>query len=607
MNFLKTFAASLLAVIVGSVLSGVLMMFLLGGMMAASLGSGAKNMAFVTDGTVLSINVNQPIVDAPDVFGFPFMAMSGTEPSIKLIDMIDAIDRAAYDERIEGIYLYENGLPMTSSAHQEEVRTALVRFKDSGKWIVARSDVFSQSGYWLASVADKVFVNPAGTLEWKGVAAQVFFFKGLADKLGVDMQILRHGTFKSAVEPFMMDKMSEANREQTEKYVGSLWAVMLEQISESRGIETFDLQRYADQLAIVFPEDAVKYGLADGLMYSDQLNNYISALVDGTTEIDAESEVEYDAFEEGAPNYVSMVDYLYNKAGATKRYSKNRIGVIYINGEIMDGESARGTVGNVTVAQQLRQAGKDDGVKAVVVRVNSPGGSALASEAIWREIEVLKAKKPVIVSMGEYAASGGYYVACGADAIITDRTTLTGSIGVFGMLPNVQKAMRDKLGITIDEVKTARYADIGSPFRAMESAEKEYLLKNVERVYDTFVGRVAEGRNMPRDGVDAIGEGRVWLGEDALEIGLVDGFGGLKDAIVLAADRAGISEDYRVVEISGMMPELPLMMKMLFSTKIKVEVLGEELENVLAEYSAIKGLLKTKGVQARLPFVIVSN
>jgi protease-4 len=384
--------------------------------------------------------------------------------------------------------------------------------------------------------------------------------------------------------------MSPENRLQYEKLAGSIWGMMVDDVAAARGVTAGDLQTWADDLTIDSPQSAIERGLLDGVRYEDEVMTEIAALVGEGIE---------------KPEIVAIADYS-NQQTAANMSSKNKIAIIYAEGSIVSGSGSQGEVGSVSLVEKIKQARDDEGTVAVVLRINSPGGSALASEVMWRELELLKAEKPLIVSMGELAASGGYYIAAPADAIIADRSTLTGSIGVFGLYANVGDALKNKLGVTVDVVNTNRYSDIGSMYRTPAQAELDYLQKTIETVYSTFVGHVADGRNMTTEAVDNIGQGRVWTGVDALEICLIDGYGGLVDALALAADRVGVADDFRVWEVADELSPFDALMQG-FSISVRNWALGDELGRSFAHYEYLRNALDQNGVQARMPVVVEIN
>lgn len=595
-SFLKSFLAALLAFVVGSILCVVIFSMIFAGMAALF----TPKAPVVSSNSVLKIDLGSSIVDSPgSVFSNVDFFDMKVHNSLTLLDAITAIDAAAVDSKIKGIYISLDGEGSVGISNIEELRAAIERFKTSGKFVVAYDTVYGHAGYYLASVADKVVLNPEGVMQWTGLSASVMFYKGLLDKLGVEVDILRHGSFKSAIEPYVYDKMSPENRLQMTTYVNSLWGVLLSDISASRGISVEQMNSIADGLSIDSAEAARRLGFVDELWYSDQMINYLGALADGIDTANYDPQENY-----SAPEFISLGSYAMNVKMANRNSSRNRIAVIYADGQIIDGQSGNKDMGGDTVAALLAQARKDDGIKAVVLRVNSPGGSALASEIIWREMELLKKEKPVVVSMGGYAASGGYYISAPADVILADRTTLTGSIGVFGMMMSIEKTLKDKIGITVDVVETNAHSSMGNGFGLLSPEERAYFMRQIEATYNTFVGHVSDGRNMTTEAVDAIGQGRVWLGVDAMNIGLIDGHGGLWDAIALAVDRVGIEDDFRVVEITDNDSSL---ISILFglSASIKEAQVRDELGDLYIEYRNMKDMIrKGNTIQALMPYRI---
>lgn len=588
MKFFKIFLATLLAFVVGSLLSMIIFISIIASF--ASLSS--HSIVSVEKDSILEIDLSTVIKDQPETDPFAeinLMKMK-TTPSITILNAVRAIETAAHDDKIKGIYLTMNGISSIGLANAEEIRAAITKFKESGKFVLAYSTVYTQGAYYLASVADKVYIHPEGGVQWTGLSANVMFLKGLLAKLDIEPIVLRHGTFKSAVEPFIEEKMTAANRLQQSMLINSIWGVMLSDISSSRGIDSLELNKFASELTITTPEVAVEKGFFDSILYSDQVKQILCELTYADSEKDLKK--------------VSLTDYASYLKTNVKSISNNKIAIIYAVGDIVDGDSERGMMGGNTVAEQLAKVRRDDKVKAVVLRVNSPGGSALASDVVWREMMLLKSEKPVVVSMGTYAASGGYYVSCPADVILADRTTVTGSIGVFGLFFNAQSALKNKLGVTVDVVKTNPYADLGSMFHSASKAEKDYFMVYINKVYNTFVNHVGEGRNMTFEQVDNIGGGRVWSGVDAKQIGLVDGFGGIVDAINLAADRAGVADDYRVSEIK-VDGGFAAMLKQFSSAK--VSLLESELGSLYNDYKEIQSLVSSQGVQARMPYIMDIN
>ncbi len=483
---------------------------------------------------VLKLELKGEIKDIArkDVWNFNFREWL-EDKDLVLSQMVRAIEVAAKDENIKGIYI--RIYPFSASVAQlEELRKALQTFKKSGKWIYVYADNYFQGDYYLASVADKIILNPQGNLLWKGLASQISFFKKMLEKLDIQVQIFRHGKFKSAVEPFMLDKMSEENRQQMRGILNSVWSEILDKISASRGISKEKLHQLANELAIKDAEAALQNKLVDVLADEQNTEKMLQKLVN----------------EEDNKKF--LVNYHRYKEKANEKYddgNSNKIAVIYANGQIID--YIDGAEDDAIVPSKflklIKKVQDDQKIKAVVIRVNSPGGSAFASETIWQAIETLKKKKPVIVSFGEVAASGGYYISCGADYIFTDHNTITGSIGVFGMLPNIQNLMQKDLGIYTDTVKTNAYADFMSVQRPVQAREYEVIMHSVEKVYNTFLDRVSKGRKLDKSYVDNIGQGRVWSGADAVKLKLADEVGTLEDAIAFAAKKVHL-EKFDIVE-----------------------------------------------------------
>ena len=486
--------------------------------------------------SVLHLKFDQPISET-SYFQLEPTALKAVNV-MGLNDIVRSIDYAAEDDKIKGIYL-EPSFMSVGLGGLEEIHDALERFKKSEKFIVAYSEAYSQGGYYLASVADEIYVYPTGAMEWSGLSSEKMFFKQMLDKVGVEMQIIRgsNNKFKSAVEPYFLEKMSDANREQTEKYLFSFWDHWVAEISKARGVSVSDLNSFADNMTISSPAKAVENKLATAVKYQDEVEGILKEKLSLTEKDKLKS--------------VGLSDYMeYTK---TKLLVKNsgvkNIAIVYANGEIVSGKGTAEMIGSETTVQHLRKARNNDSIKAVVLRVNSPGGSALASDVIWREIELIKKSgKKVVVSMGDLAASGGYYISCNADRIFAQENTITGSIGVFGVVPNAQKLMNEKVGITFDRAKTNEHADLMSFTKPLTDEEYSVIQKEVDRIYDDFISRVAEGRGISKAMVDSIGQGRVWSGKDALSINLVDEIGGIEEAVAYAAELAKISNP-RVMDI----------------------------------------------------------
>ena len=548
----------------------------------------------VKEKSVLRIDFSDPVFDNPD---YTPLSLSGFSDLMNmqirgyaLIDVLKAIEAAETDDRIAGIYLNITPNARMGLATMQEIRNALSVFRRSGKFIVSHSDFYTQSSYYLSSVADRVSLNPQGDVTWRGMASGTLFYKGLLDKLEVQVEAVRHGSFKSAVEPFIMDQMSPENRQQIEMLLGSLWGTVVRDIADSRGIDSAALQSFATNLEIKDASYACQLGMVDTLMYGQQVDQMLGEWT-----------------EQEEPNYVSLRSYIDRILMEESNVSKNKIAVVYAEGQIVDGKSREGLVGGETLARQLAALKEDDEVKAVVLRVNSPGGSALASEVIWHEAEALRQEKPLIVSMGNMAASGGYYISVPADLILASPMTETGSIGVFGLMLNGEQGLKNKLGISVDVVKTNPSADMGMTVfgavgvRPLSQSEREYMQYGVEQVYKTFVGHVAEGRNLSVEEVDRIGGGHIWSGTDALGIGLIDGFGGLKEAISFAAERAGVSEDFRIVSPATDESRLTQIVKLL-SAEARAQMFRGETGEVYEMYDMLRNMLYSNSIQALTPY-----
>lgn len=589
MNFIKTFLAALLAFVLGSLailLFGMFILFAIAGSMERTV--------TVKEGSILRIDFSEVINDAPSsdpLAGFDFRTLQSTR-QLSLLKVLRTLEAAAADDRIEGIYLRMNGMGgVTGTALIEELREAIELFKQSGKFVVSYNETYSQGQYYLASAADRIYLQPEGGMDWSGLSTSLMFYKGLFDKLDLKAEVFRPTVckYKSAVEPYILDRMSEANREQMQALVDSMWGTIAEAVAASRGIDVEQLNEIADKLQVTLPEDALKYGFVDGLLYEDQMK-----------EVFAELGVEDDG--EGNYNFVSLGDYASMVGVDLDNLGADRVAVVYADGQIVDGEGYGDAVYGNSLAAELADVRRDEKVKAVVVRVNSPGGSALASDVIWREMELLRAEKPVVVSMGSYAASGGYYISCPADVIVADRLTLTGSIGVFGMFLNPIDALKNKLGITIDGVKSNTSAGMGS-IEPLTPAQRASIMRGVDKVYETFTQDVAAGRNLPIEKVLDIAGGRVWSGNDALGIGLIDAYGGLKTAIALAVDKAGLGEDFRVVEVTQQPSGLAAMLSTL-NVSVRKAFVRSELQELFGDYDRVQRLLRMQGVLMYSPYEV---
>jgi len=582
-SFFKYVLATVTGIIISSILLVVVGLVIIGAMVSSMT---ADKETVVADNSLLHIDLRHQITERtiPDPFEDLDVPGFTTTKSFGLNDILKGIEGAKDDNRIKGIYLDLSAVS-ASFATLQEIRDALLDFKTSGKFIVAYSEGYTQRAYYLASTADKVYVNPEGTIDFRGLASQTPFIKGTLDKLGVEMQVVKVGTFKSAVEPFILDRMSEANRQQVTSFLGSIYDHFVNQIGTSRGIPADSLRAIADNFLVKTADDAVTYGLADGKRYKDELLGELKDSLD----IDPDKDL----------NAVALTKY--KPSGQSNRTSvRDRIAVVYAVGDIVSGEGGDDMIGSERISRELRKVRRDDKVKGVVFRINSPGGSALASDVIWREVDLLRKEKPVIVSMGDVAASGGYYIAAAADSIFAQPNTITGSIGVFGVIPNMQGLMNEKLGITFDEVKTGKYADfLSNVDRPLTVDERNILQMEVNRIYDTFLQRVADGRHLSKEEVDSIGQGRVWSGQQAVDNGLVDRLGSLEDAIAAAARKAGL-EDYRLVTYPAI--KNPFESLLGGSTdRISTWFAQRELGDQYKYYEQVKSALRQRGIQARLP------
>nr|WP_276898161.1 signal peptide peptidase SppA [Pedobacter kyonggii] len=542
----------------------------------------------VSNNSVLFLNLDQAITERTPKNPFGNLPIVGGEEKdgIGLNDFLKAVQKAKTDNNIKCIYLNVSS-PNAGFATLREVRNALIDFKKSHKKIIAYSEVYTQGAYYLASVADKVYLNPEGALEFKGFSSELTFFKGTLEKVGVEMQVIRVGNYKSAVEPFILDKMSDYNRKQVTAYVGGLYNTFLTDIAQSRNIRKDSLYNIADNYKVQQPQDAVNFKMIDALKYKDQILEELKGLSGRTRGENIRS--------------VTINDYAKNNTDTGE--GKDKVAVIYANGEINGGEGSDNQIGSERISRAIRKARLDDNIKAVVLRVNSPGGSALASDVIWREIVLTKKEKPVIASFGDVAASGGYYIGCAADSIFVQPNTITGSIGVFGIIPNFQNLMTNKLGITFDGVKTGKYADIMATNRPMTAGERFIIQNELNRIYSGFVSRVADGRKKSKAYIDSIGGGHVWIGTDAVQIGLADRIGSFNDAIKAAAKKAKL-KNYKVVEYPDVIDPWKSLMDE-GTDRIKTYYTKRELGDNYMLYQQMKKVIASSGIQARMPFEAV--
>ena len=557
--------------------------------MIASMGS--SNTVAIKDNTILKLDLQKPIqeqaVDNPfDMFGDEFSQYY--QSGIGLDDILTCIKAAAKDSKIKGIYINTESIS-ASPATLKEIHDALVEFKESGKFIYAYADNYTQGAYYLASVADNVTMSATGLLQFRGMALQVMFYKGLIDKLDVDMQIIRHGKFKSAVEPYMMDKMSEANREQMTLLANTIWNTMVDDIAAERKLNKETLNQIADNMFFGTATKAVENKLIDKTCYKDEVAQDLKKLVGLAEDKDL--------------NITGLSEY--RKAVKAETYSaKDEIAVVYAVGQITGGKSGNDVMGSETMVKLIKDAYTSENVKAIVLRVNSPGGDGTASDIIWNEIEqAKKAGKVVVTSMGDYAASGGYYISCNSNYIIAQPNTLTGSIGVFGMVPSFQRALKNKLGVTIDGVTTNKHSDAGGALRPLNAEELEVYQNFIDEFYGIFTQRVADGRGMEQSAVDEIGQGRVWAGADALKIGLVDALGNMDDAIAKAAELAKL-DNYKVTYYPKKKDFWTTLMEKTSGDNNIQAVIRQELGDQYYIYQGLQQLKNAEGVQALMPMQI---
>jgi protease IV len=580
------FLGNVLAVIVGlfifSILS-TLLFFGIIGMIAASSDKEVK----VKENSVLHLNLNGRILverTAQDDLNFGSLANPfGRDMNAGLINLKKAIAEAKINENIKGIYL-NTGLIMAGQAGLLELREALIDFKESGKFIVAYDEAFSEGGYYLASVADEIYLNPLGAIDFNGFSSESIFITGLFDKVGIQPEVFRVGEFKSAVEPFILTKMSTENRLQTQYFLDDINNLAVAQIAESRGIPLDELKRVNNEMLVRKAQDAVTYKLANGLAYEDEVHAKLREKL-GIEEDDDIATI-------NATDLASV-------AKSKNITSKNRIAVIIAEGEIVGG-SADGVISSEKFAKEIRKARKDENIKAIVLRVNSPGGSIVASDVIWREMTEAKKAKPLIVSMGEVAASGGYYISAPADTIVAQPNTITGSIGIFGLWFNVKELLNNKLGITTDVVSTGQLSDFMNPTRDLTDVERTIIQSSIEDGYETFISRVAVGRGMHVDSVKKVASGRVWTGAQAKDRGLVDVLGGLETAIEIAAGKIDAGEDYRVVYYPTKKPWFEELFSS-FGDKVQARILQTQLGENYFLIEKVKTLQNYQGIQVRMP------
>ena len=587
---MKDFLKFTLATVTGIILSSIVL-FIIGMVTLFGIVSTADTETIVKKNSVMMLDLNGVLVERTQEspLGILSQLFSDDSNTYGLDDILSSIKKAKENENIKGIYLQASMLG-TSYASLQEIRNALLDFKESGKFIIAYGDSYTQGLYYLSSVADKVLLNPKGRMDWNGIASAYLFYKDLLQKIGVEMQIFKVGTYKSAVEPFISTEMSPANREQVTAFINSIWGQVTEGVSASRSLPVDSLNALADRMLMFYPaEESVQCGLADTLIYRNDVRDYLKQWAE--------------LKEDDRLPILGLSDMINVKKNTPKDKSGNIVAVYYASGEITDysGSSAseEGIVGT-KVIRDLRKLKENDDVKVVVLRVNSPGGSAFASEQICHAVKELKTKKPVIVSMGDYAASGGYYMSCMADTIVAEPTTLTGSIGVFGMIPNL-KELSEKVGLTFDVVKTNKFADLGVIMRPFNQDEKALIQMSIAQSYDTFISRCAEGRHMTKEAIEKVGEGRVWTGEMAKELGLVDVLGGIDTALEIAVRKAGI-EGYTVVSYPAKQDLLSSLLDTKPTNYVESQILKSKLGEYYQQFGMLKNLKERSMIQARIPF-----
>jgi len=586
---MKNFLSSLLATIVGIIVMTIVTILILIGIISVST---AKEVPEVAENSLLVAGFSAPIADRADnnpltriMSGNPY-----TETTMGLNQILKDLDKAGKDEKIKGIFLNLSNVS-AGIATVGEIRDALLDFKKSGKFIYAYADVYTQKSYYLASVADSIFMTPEGMFLFNGMSSEINFYKKGLDKLGVDVQVIKHGSYKSYAERYTNEKLSDYNREQIEAFVGALWEKILSDISDSRNIPVEELNRFADELSSIESRNLVKAGLIDGLIYYDEM----LSLMKGKLGVDEKDDLEA----------ISLAKYKDVPVKEKKEYTRDKVAVIYAMGTVVDGNAGEGYIGSERIAKAIRKARRDESVKAIVFRVNSGGGSAIASDVIARESKLAAEEKVFVVSMGDVAASGGYYIAAPADTILASPGTITGSIGVIGIIPNMKELMNNKLGVTTDVVKTNRHANILTVMDPLDVTERAFIQRFVDNSYHSFVSVVAEGRNKTFEEVDAIAGGRVWAGQDALEIGLVDIFGGLEKSIEVAANMAGI-DNYRIQELPELEDPLTVIMREISGGRARwtERAIKNELGDQYIHYRNLKDIREMSGIQAIMPFEI---
>lgn len=585
-SFFKTFLASFLG---SAVLLCALVIFLITSIIA-SVAKSSDSTVELKEKTVLYMDLSDDIPERTIKNNFQMLLKGNDMDVAGLNDILNNIDAAAIDPNIEGIFL-DLSIIGTSSANIEEIRNRLISFKESGKFIISYAESYSQSAYYLASVSDNIYMLPDGVLDIHGLASQGIFYKNLLERLDIEMQIIRpaNNKFKSAVEPYFLDKMSDSNREQTSVYLNSIWNKICNDISVSRNIKVETINKVADELTFMTDaQAAVDYGFIDELIYKDELLAKLHELTNTP--------------DDKKLNIIKNIQYA--NVRPEMMTGDDDIAIIYATGQIIDGEGDDSTIGSTTLSAAIRKARTDKNIKAIVMRVNSPGGSAVASEVIRREVELAANEKPFIVSMGTYAASGGYWISSSSDYIFADPNTLTGSIGVFGTFPNLKGFLNDKVGLTFDEVKTNENSDFGSLYKPLSPYQMTMMQKSVTDTYDDFITLVSNERDLRKTFVDSIGQGRVWSGTDAIGIGLVDELGGIDKAIAYAAEKAGLTS-YSIKEFPKQEDPLQNLFKTETQEYYTKAIMKKNLGSSYKYLEAIENISKIEGIQALMPMVVV--
>ncbi len=590
---MKQFFKFMLASMLGTILTILIVFFLFMGLIM-SIASYTEDQAIsIEPNTVLQMKLDAPVFDRTPKSPFEQFNFETLEPLeiIGLNDILNNLEKAAKDQNIKGIYLDLSMIP-SGMASIQEIRDALLEFKQSGKFIICYADLMDQSAYYVASVADEIYMNPEGMILFKGINADVMFLKGTLEKLDIDMQVIREGKYKGAIEPFTRKNLSAANKEQIDALIKAVWTQVAGGIAESRNIDLHDINLIADNLDVTDPNSALKHNFIDGIKYKDE----VMSLLRNKLNLEEDKEI----------NTISISKYTHvNAVEQKKEYTRDRVAVVYGSGNIITGKGDEQSMGADKIAKAMRKAREDDHVKAIVFRINSPGGDVLASDIIWREVKLAAEAKPLVVSMGDVAASGGYWVSTPADKILANPVTITGSIGVYGMFPNMKEFFNNLLGITFDNVMTNKNADFGSINKPLSDFQEQIIENEIDKIYQKFLQKVANGRKLEVDYVDSIAQGRVWIGSDAKRIGLVDEFGGLKRSIHLAAELAELS-NYRIKELPVLKDPFEEIVNAMFG-KPSGRIMQTELGQYYEYFKYLKSVSESNGMQARMPFFIEFN